>query len=92
MSSLTPLNRRVYNFVLLPPSGPEILAVKLIQLPLNNELQACCLLVSYIHIISESMGAQIHLAVLNGLAAMLMRLPLIANLEFSLSYSIISSL
>jgi len=45
----------------------------LIQLPLNNELRAWCLLVGHVHIISELTGVQIQFtfAVPSGLTAML---------------------
>jgi len=59
----------------------------LIQLPLNNELRALCPLVGHVHITFELMGAQIQfiLAIPSGLAAKLIRLPLAANSEFTVS-------
>jgi len=59
----------------------------LTRLPLNSELRAWCLLIGHIHITSELTGAQIQFtfAVPSGLAAKLIRLPLAADSEFSVS-------
>jgi len=45
----------------------------LIQLPLNSKLRVWCLLIGYVHITSEPMGAHIQFifAVLSGLATKL---------------------
>ena len=68
-----------------PLSGPEVLSVKLIRLPLNSKLRVWCLLVGHVYFTSEPMGAQIQftLAVPSGLAVKLIQLSLTADSKFS---------
>jgi len=90
MSSSSPLNWRILDLTLAVPSG---LAVKLTLWSLNSGLWGWCLLVGHVQITSEPTGAQTQftLTIPSGLATKLIRLPPVADLEFSVSYSIMSS-